>query len=125
MEMALDLRTVIRFSSDAYSTFIIGDKRCSLLRVTESSEDGAAFPSGSGVVDVEGSVFGFSYRTAYFRDTTADAVQGTVDGIIICVSKVMPSASDGDGAWARVIRCIRMNFEDHVEAGVAGVMIRM
>ena len=38
-------------SSDSCSAFIIGDKRCSLLRVTESSEDGA-FPSGSGAVDV-------------------------------------------------------------------------
>ena len=35
----------------------------------------------------------------------------------------MPSASDGDGAWARVIGGIRMNFEDHVTAGVAGAMI--
>ena len=38
-------------SSNACSTFIIGDKYCYLLRVTESSEDGA-FPSGSGAVDV-------------------------------------------------------------------------
>ena len=37
----------------------------------------------------------------------------------------MPAASNGDGAWARVIRCIRMNFEDHVTAGVAGAMIGM
>ena len=62
-----------KVSSDPYSTFIIGDKRCSLLRVTESSEDGA-FPSGSGAVDVEGSVFGFSYGAAYCGDTAADAV---------------------------------------------------
>ena len=38
-------------SSNACSTFIIGDKYCSLLRVTESSED-SAFPSGSDAVDV-------------------------------------------------------------------------
>ena len=37
----------------------------------------------------------------------------------------MPAASDGDGAWARVIRGIRMNFEDHVTAGVASGMIGM
>ena len=60
-------------SSNTFSTFIIGDKHCSLLRVTESSEDGA-FPSGSGALDIEGSVFGFSYGTAYCRDMTADAV---------------------------------------------------
>ena len=37
----------------------------------------------------------------------------------------MPAASDGDGAWARVIRGIRMNYENHVTAGVAGGMIGM
>ena len=37
----------------------------------------------------------------------------------------MPAASDGDGAWGRVIRGIRVNFENHVTAGVAGAMIGM
>ena len=60
-------------SSDSCSTFIIGDKCCTLLRITESSENGA-FLSGSGAVDVEGSVFGFSYGAAYCGDTAADAM---------------------------------------------------
>ena len=52
-------------SSDAFNTFVIGDDRCSLLRVTQSSKD-SAFPSGSSAVNVQGSVFGFGYGTKFF-----------------------------------------------------------
>ena len=76
-------------------------------------------------VDVECSVFGFSYRAVYCRDTTADAVQSAVDGVVVGVAEVMPSGGDGDGAWARMIRGIRVSFENHVTAGVAGSIVGM
>ena len=70
------------------------------------------------------------YRAAYSASATEPQTVGIpaesiVDSFIMHISEIMPTASDGVGAWARVIGYIGMNIEDHLAAGVAGAMIRM